>query len=1147
MATILILAQAIGAAEWHYIAGGGTRKVSALNFTAALDAHDLTVLCFYDPRSESSSEVGDSFAEAARIVGASRGWSMQTSSEEPHPSIAWSNWSVDALDRVVALDDAVFDAETSATPNVRSVLFATIDVSVDNYIMEKFAPQLQGGFQGDFKESDAFRFGRPSFFPMVITAFVRPPPFPTGERGEGELEALFGLNYTADAHPTEWDVLQRRWGLYSAEFDGTFSADAIARFAMRYGRNGLRRRRATELARQMQRRARALRAGPGNDAAAVEVAAAEEVLSRASPSWRSELERSGGSGEASTFDRAHSFKVFATRDDALTGLRLLTNNLATAAIVGCFPPIDRIAPRGVNSSAVGALTPGGESDERLRADLETHYRHQVYASRRNAFKQAAGALLSTMDSAIITSLELCRAVAPDASAASLIVLLPDRTRGECRSSSRTAKAVAVRDALCLTTEVFDLLQHVPHGVRQYFRGASLESDEEERVLHSRRFAAANLELLARSSESGVVGILEAVEQQWPLLPLALASSKGDGERDGDEAGSDQADLDPAAIESASLAIVEFSTHMRTAVETMCTEESDRAVRWTMQRMGVSVVAELTPDNSYTFLNRAEPILILLLNLDDRAEEQERYKFALARAARQLEKYAHGEAQRSVVATRVQPGRVLQLAWADGMSFGGQFDLDVSNVDHLPAVAVIWTKQSFFTREVSPHRHQMDSEAPEEEPVGDERRFVLDVEEEQMMRPFVADEDGTPLRGMGTIAVVETVVRFLDKLDTTMPPRSSNKKCNEMMIRSECVKFRGDAKACIKCYQRGAKAFVESTCAEVHVVEWCRALEPKDDDAVESSQRKRMDEERKIWRAKWAQSIIRKSVNETKSLTSISNQSAGTEVKADPGAGAGADAGAGVGVETHAARHLKELQKEMKEMKKKKEKKVGKEQEAVDKGRVLVDYGRDLAIYRSLIRQVSELCQYYLRETSAEATTTTTECDGSSSDDTCAVDSTGSTERTEAILDTIAEHLVQVHHVLEPRAHRKSKPRASERGDIQRICTAEASKQSSSMLSGELGLLVDSPATLRMLLGGNESTPSDVAQFRARLEERAKLMVALQQSKMETPQHSRLMQKIQRRKQKLLIILAQMRVAMERIVGATTTSTKGEVLFILSII
>jgi hypothetical protein len=67
------------------------------------------------------------------------------------------------------------------------------------------------------------------------------------------------LNYTADAHPTEWDVLQRRWGLYSAEFDGTFSADAIARFAMRYGRNGLRRRRATELARQMQRRARALR------------------------------------------------------------------------------------------------------------------------------------------------------------------------------------------------------------------------------------------------------------------------------------------------------------------------------------------------------------------------------------------------------------------------------------------------------------------------------------------------------------------------------------------------------------------------------------------------------------------------------------------------------------------------------------------------------------------------------------------------------------------------------------------------------------------------------------------------------------------------------------------------------------------------
>ena len=153
---------------------------------------------------------------------------------------------------------------------------------------------------------------------------------------------------------------------------------------------------------------------------------------------------------------------------------------------------------------------------------------------------------------------------------------------------------------------------MPGDVLRYFRAASMESGAAERALRARRAAPFNIDLLARAGAGDASSTLAHIERLWPLLPhapLALlreSAALGDA-RPGAHAG--------GSAVLASRALAAFSRAMRRDVDQLVTQEQWRAHRWVMLRLRVNVVAELTPDNSYNFLDRSEPILLLLLRTD----------------------------------------------------------------------------------------------------------------------------------------------------------------------------------------------------------------------------------------------------------------------------------------------------------------------------------------------------------------------------------------------------------------------------------------------------------------------------------------------------------------------------------------------------
>ena len=562
--SLLLLAAARTTVEWHYITGGATQLVTALNFSYALSSHDVVLVCFYDPRSESTKIVGDAFVAASSIVAADPGWRAERA-DDP----AWSKWRVDTLGRAVEPHDGAVDASYLPT-----VLFATVDVSVDNFLMDQFAPQLTSGFQGDFDPEQGFEFGRQNFFPMVVTAFVRPPPFPVGESiAAGELfeterEALFP-HEPREMEPTAWDVLSRRWTQHAMEFDGAFQATGIASFAMRFGSAEIRLRRAKALALLRARRCR--RRNSAAEATAESARSAQSSVEaqrgHRSASARCHgalLDASGSARGASDFDAAHSsHPIDGTRAQVVAALRALTEGVVHAVLVGCFPPIDVVAPRdgvsvrrpgtrtfpaeeeeeeedasdvvvvegeeddpaehgglffegfvfhsdeekmqvgaegrvaheengggGRGGARIAVLTPLQE-DEALHATHEANELRQLYATKRAAFTAVAGTVLAAMDSAILSSPKHCRSLHPNATAGSIVVVMPRSRATDSERSSAAAQGVHVQGTetramgkvaphlsaceqiseaqpgsiaaeLCVHTEHFSLL---PRGVR----------------------------------------------------------------------------------------------------------------------------------------------------------------------------------------------------------------------------------------------------------------------------------------------------------------------------------------------------------------------------------------------------------------------------------------------------------------------------------------------------------------------------------------------------------------------------------------------------------------------------------------------------------------------------------------------------------
>jgi hypothetical protein len=419
-----------------------------------------------------------------------------------------------------------------------------------------------------------------------------------------------------------------------------------------------------------------------------------------------------------------------------------------------------------------------------------------------------------------------------------------------------ARPGSIAAELCVHTEHLPLLPHgVPSDMLRYFRGASVESGVEERALRARRAVPFNTKLLARAGAGDARATLAHIERLWSLLPHApralLRESAALGDARADTGADGSASLVPRAIAA-------FSRAMRRGVDQLVAQEKWRAQRWIMQRLRVNVVAELTPDNSYGFLERSEPILLLLLRADRPAEsllQRER----LAEHARWLENFAHGRAEIKKPATRARPGRLFQLAWCDGYNFAPQFEIDRAA---LPALALIWTKKRFFARPgrmwsaagasgAAPEwrsslRTNARADRDEENEV---KEFVLDVDDEQdqvLYRPADAED---ALGAMTSDAAwAEALFSFVDSIDGELPRLTPTLTCRRFLRSGACAKLRGafQVDACVKCYEAAPRKFVQSGCAHDHVTKWCRDFQQS-----AAAEEEQVEVRRAEWRSQWA--------------------------------------------------------------------------------------------------------------------------------------------------------------------------------------------------------------------------------------------------------------------------------------------------------